>query len=153
MRIESKTLAQMRREIKDAIIQKLNDARVPGGPLEDVESVVYGDRANLQDLNHYMIWVIPVAHVPVHRGGHTAQHDFTFGFVAMVKNIEDAQAGKDEAEDLAARVYDLIASDRTLGGVVGDVLANRFDPSYQAAANNSVFWGYTEFAFRTMRRE
>jgi len=153
MRIERKTLAQMRREIKDAIIQKLNDARTPGGALEDVESVFYGDRIELGQIKSSTVWVIPVPHTPVHRGGHTAQHDFTFGFVAMVKNIKDAQTGKDEAEDLAARVYDLISADRTLGGVVGDVLAQRIDPSYQAAANNSIFWAYVEFVFRTMRRE
>jgi phage gp37-like protein len=125
--IDTRNLAEIRKEIKDAILQKLQDAR--GNALSAVVSVVYGDQMEVGTIEEMpVVWILPVSHQPELKGGHTAIHDFIFDFVVMVHDLEST-SGKELAEELTARVYDVIVSDRTLEKKVFDVRALNFDPS------------------------
>jgi hypothetical protein len=149
--IDSRNLATIRREIKEAIISKLEGAKAD--VLADVSSIVYGDRADVGDIDNMpVVWVLPAPHTPDLISGHTAIHDFLFNFIVMVYDM-DNETGKDTAEDLSAKVYDVIVSDRSLGGKVYDVRPQSFDPSYEAVQNSSIYWASCEFAFRIQRRE
>lgn len=149
--IDSRNLATIRKEIKEAIILKLEEAKA--NTLADVSSIVYGDRADIGDVDNMpIVWVLPAPHQPDLVSGHTAIHDFLFNFIVMVHDF-DSENGKDTAEDLAAKVYDVIISDRTLGGKVYDVRPQSFDPSYEAVQNSNIYWASCEFAFRIQRRE
>jgi hypothetical protein len=149
--IDTRNLAEIRKEIKDVILQKLQDARAD--TLSAVASIVYGDQMEVGTIEEMpVVWVLPVSHQPELKGGHTALHDFIFDFVVMVHDL-DSTAGKELAEELTARVYDVIVSDRTLGKKVFDVRPLNFDPSYEAVANSNVYWASCEFAFRIQRRE
>lgn len=149
--MDTRSLAEIRREIKDQIMTKLEEAR--SGTLSAVASIVFGDRTDVGNVEHMpLVWVLPSSHQPELRGGHSAIHDFTFSFVVMVHDL-DATQGKDTADDLASLVYDVISTDRTLNGTVYDVRPLNVDPSYEAVANSNVYWSSIEFAFRIQRRE
>jgi hypothetical protein len=148
--IDSRNLAIIRREIKDSILQKIQEAR--SGTLSDLASIIYGDRADAGDINSMpMLWVLPAPHQPELKGGKTALHDFIFDFVLMVHS-DEPESGKDQAEDLTARVYDVISSMRSMQNLF-DVRPLSFDPSFEAVANSNVYWASCEFAFRIQRRE
>jgi hypothetical protein len=149
--IDTRNLAEIRKEIKNAILQKLQDAR--SDTLSPVVSIVYGDQMEVGTIEEMpVLWVLPAPHQPELKGGHTALHDFIFAFVVMVYDLE-SNTGKELAEDLTARVYDVLVSDRTLGKKVFDVRPLNFDPSYEAVVNSNVYWASCEFAFRIQRRE
>lgn len=149
--VDGRSLAAIRRDIKDQIVAKLEEARA--GALSAVASIVFGDRTDVGEVNQMpLIWILPTPHQPELQGGHTAIHDFTFSFVVMVHELDAAQ-GKDVADDLASLVYDVISADRTLNGIVYDVRPLNVDPSYEAVANSNVYWSNVEFTFRIQRRE
>jgi hypothetical protein len=149
--VDGRSLAEIRRDIKDQIIAKLEEARA--GALSAVASIAFGDRTDVGEVNQMpLIWVLPTPHQPELRGGHTAIHDFTFSFVVMVHEL-DATQGKDIADDLASIVYDVISADRTLNGMVFDIRPLNVDPSYEAVTSTNVYWSNVEFAFRIQRRE
>ena len=152
MSISDKSLAAIRQDIKSALTDKLEAATATGEPLEGVGSVHYGEQANLHAVRFPIVWIIPAAHRPELKGGHTAMHDFTFDFVALTSS-QDAAAGREEAEGLQARVYDLITADRKLGGVVQDVRPLNYDPSHTATRARHVHYAGCRFAFRITRRE
>jgi deoxyhypusine synthase len=99
-----------------------------------------------------VLWILPASHQPELKGGHTALHDFIFDFIVMVQDLESITE-KELAEEITARIYDVIVSDRTLGKKVFDVRALNFDPSYEAVANSNIYWASCEFVFRLQRRE
>ncbi|WP_044639736.1 hypothetical protein [Risungbinella massiliensis] len=147
--IDSRNLAAIRKEIKDNIISKLEETK----PETGVVSIVYGDRTDIGNINMMpVVWILPSSHQPELRGGHTATHDFLFDFICMVHDL-DSEIGRETAEDITAKVYDVISLDRTLNGKVFDVRPLNFDPSFEAAANSSVYWASCQFAFRIQRRE
>lgn len=77
--IDSRNLAEIRKEIKDAILKKLQDARAD--TLSLVASIVYGDQMEVGTIEEMpVIWILPVSHQPELKGGHTAHHDFIFDF-------------------------------------------------------------------------
>lgn len=152
MRIQNKNLAQIRKEIKDGIFETLQTAQIIDGPLYDLRTIHYGDRANISESQMPGLWVLPNTHVPNLLGGHTAQHDFNFSFVAMVYEY-NAGEGAEQAEDLAARVYDVLISDRTLGRRVHDVRPTSYNPAESAGDSNSIFLCSFDMAFQIQRRE
>lgn len=152
MKIQDKNLAAIRKEIKGGIMETLQAAQADGGPLKDVQAVHYGDRANISENQMPGLWILPNSHTPELLGGHTAQHDFNFSFVAMVYEY-NAGEGAEQAEDLAARVYDVLISDRTLGRRVHDVRPTSYNPAESAGASNSIFLCSFDMAFQIQRRE
>lgn len=152
--INTESLADLRRKIKAEILAKIEEARQPGGLLETINHVSYGDRATVEMVDNMpSLWVLPLPHVPEIRGGHTALHDFIFDFIVMTYSL-DEQAGREQAEDLAATIYDVLNSmRRSSADSFFDVRPQSIDPSFEAAAGSAVYWSSCEFAFRIQRRE
>jgi hypothetical protein len=148
----SQNLAQIRKDLKDAIIAKLKDAMQPGGSLQDVKNVLYGNRAKIGQVNPPIAWVIPDTHVPDVSAHSRAWHNFNFDIIGVIKNI-DPELGADQAEDLAARIYDVIMADRKLGGLVHDITPTGVNPAYEAGQNTQLHWAAVSFSFRIPRVE
>lgn len=146
--IESRSLAEIRKDIKDAIIAKLQDAKTSGN-LTDVKYINYGNRTR-GDVKIPAVWVIPAAHTPEMAGASRVQHDFTFDFAVIVKD-NDPEKGAEMAEDLASRVYDTMTSDRKLNNLVFDVIPTRIDPAYEVESSNNTFWASCQLVFRIQR--
>ena len=150
--IQEENLATIRQSIKDAILARIEDAREEGGDLEEVRSVIYGHRTKVHEIKVPAVWVVPAPHDPQTISGHTVDHGFRFDFAALVESYDPAD-GINDAEDLKARLYDLISDDRNLDGEVYDVAPVRYDPTYQMAAADQLFWSACQFEFRVRRRE
>lgn len=146
--MNNKSLAQYRKDIKDGILAILKDNQLDGQLLSDVKSIHYGNRTKQGDLKLPSVWVIPASHVPQQEGSHRMMHDFTFDFVALVRS-NDPDKGFEAAEDLAARIYDIITEDRSLRGNVFDVIPLRIDPSFEVGTQNTqTYWAAIQVAFR-----
>lgn len=148
MSIRNKPLKDLYKDVRDAVIQKLKDDE----RLSDIKDVVYGERKRIGSLKSPAIWIVPESYQPELRGGHTAMHDITFNFVVLVKHTKP-QEGLQQAEDFSMTVYDVIAGDRRLDGLVSDVRPMRVDPAYEAGNNTQLYWSAVQFAFRLQRRE
>lgn len=148
MSVSNKSLHELFNEIREAIINKLET----DSNLTDIKEVVYGERQRIGRLKSPAIWIIPEPYTPDLRGGRTAQHDFTFNFVVLVKG-NDPQEELKEAERLAMTVYDVFTADRTLGGLVSDVRPMRVDPAYEMGNSTQLYWSAVQFVFRLQRRE
>lgn len=155
-KIYTGALADIAQEVRDAIEATITAARAPGETLADVVHVVIGDRERIGKLETPAVWVIPNRHRPSREGhgGHTATHDFTFSFVAMVRN-DDPEQGKADAMDLVYRIYDTMLEDRSLGDqFVEDVIPIEVDPeARRAATSKRLFFASTDIAVRVRRRE
>ncbi|MBD1373751.1 hypothetical protein IC620_15500 [Hazenella sp. IB182357] len=102
---DSRNLADIRKEIKTELLAKLKST----DGLKNIQTVVYGDRVNIGKTSSMpLLWVLPVPHQPDLRGGHTELHDFTFTFVTMAYSVNNPEDGKEQAEDLTAKVYDVL---------------------------------------------
>lgn len=148
MSVSRKSLAELFDEIRESIESKLKEHV----SLEAIKDVVYGERQRIGNLKSPAIWIVPEPYQPELRGGRTAQHDFTFNFVVLVKGNNPQEALK-EAERLSMTIYDVFTEDRTLGGLVSDVRPMRVDPAYEAGNNTQLYWSAVQFSFRLQRRE
>lgn len=146
----NKSLSQLRKEIKDEIFNKLNAEIGVGKTLHDVQSVIYGDRVNQGNLKIPAVWVLPASHIPQTTGGNRVTHDFTFDFVALTRD-NNPDKGIELAEDLAARVYDIITQDRTLNNVVYDVIPGNIEPSKILDSTKQLYWSSISVSFRVQR--
>lgn len=146
----NRSLAQIRKEIKDALLEIVRDA-VSRGEIMKFEKLIYSDRIRAGNLEFPCLWIVPASHTPEVVGMNAEQHDFRFFFVTLVKD-SDIDAGKETAEDLAARVYDLIMKDRELKKTVHDTIPGVFDPAHQDAGGKNIFWASVEMIFRVRRR-
>lgn len=148
MSIKKQPLKDLFKEVRDTIKLKLQEEE----SLSEIKKVVYGEMQRIGALQTPTIWIVPESYQPELRGGHTAQHDFTYDFVVLVKDM-NPETGLQKAEDLAMTVYDTLSGDRTLGGLVSDVRPTRVDPAYEAGNSTQVYWSAVQFAFRLQRRE
>ena len=144
-------LAQIRKDLKDAIMNKLKTA-MQSGTLQDAKSLIYGNRAKIGSVNPPIIWVIPNSHVPDVSAHSRAWHNFNFDFLAVTKHVEPEKAA-DQAEDLAARIYDVIIADRHLDGLVHDITPTSVDPAYEAGQSTQLYFAAVSFSFRIPRVE
>jgi len=120
--------------------------------LQEINSVVYGERQRIGTLKSPSIWIVPEPYQPELRGGKTAINDITFDIVVLVKGNQPEKELQ-QAEDLAMTVYDIMVEDRTLGGLVVDVRPTRVDPAYEAGQSTQLYWSAVQFVFRLQRRE
>jgi hypothetical protein len=148
MSVSRKPLVELFNEIREAIIEKLKEHE----SLEEIKDVVYGERQRIGTLQSPAIWIVPEPYQPELRGGRTAQHDFTFDFVVLVKGTQPQESLK-EAERLSMTIYDVFTEDRTLDGLVSDVRPMQVDPAYEAGSNTQLYWSAVQFVFRLQRRE
>jgi len=148
MSVNTKPLVELFNEIREAIITKIESHE----SLTDIQEVVYGERQRIGKLKSPAVWMVPEAYAPELKGGRTAQHDFTFDFVVLVKGNNPQEELK-QAEALSMTLYDVFTADRTLGGLVSDVRPMRVDPAYEAGNNTQLYWSSVQFAFRLQRRE
>jgi len=148
MGASNKSLIELFNGVREGIITKLETD--PG--LTEVEEVVYGERQRIGRLKSPAVWMVPEPYTPQLRGGRTAQHDFTFNFVVLVKG-NSPQEDLKQAETLSMTIYDVFTADRTLGGLVDDARPLRVDPAYEAGNNTQLYWSSVQFAFRLQRRE
>ena len=148
MSIQRKALADTYRDIREKAIEKIKNH----SDLTDVKDIIFGEKKRVGSLNTPAIWIVPSAHVPQLRGGHTAQHNIPLDFVTFVKHYEP-QEGLKQAQDLALRIYDVILEDRTLDGLVNDVKPTRVDPAYEIGQSKQVYWSAVQFEFSLQRRE
>lgn len=148
MSVNTKPLYETFAEIREAIIKKLKEHE----SLEEIKDVIYGERRRIGSLRSPAIWIVPEPYQPELRGGRTAQHDFTFNFVVLIKGNDPEESLK-QAERLAMTVYDVLVENRTLDGLVSDVRPLRVDPAYEGGNNTRLYWSAIQFAFRLQRRE
>lgn len=148
MSVSKKPLVELFNEIRETIISKLKEHEA----LSEINDVVYGERQRIGALKSPAIWIVPEPYQPELRGGRTAQHDFTFNFVVLVKGNEPQEALK-QAETLSMTIYDVFTEDRTFGGLVYDVRPTQVDPAYEAGNNTQLYWSSVQFIFRLQRRE
>ena len=151
--IENRTIADIRRDIRDAIKALLKGEQVEGGRLFEV-FLHYGTAIDAGDADHLpLVWRIPHSYTPEVIGGHKAQHNIPFEFVCVTYNSDDPEAGKDAAEDLASAVYDILMRDRSLGGRVADVIPGTIDPAFEFGGNPATFAAAVNFSYPMLRRE
>lgn len=141
-------LATIYKGIRDELITLLKESP----DLDEIKGVIFGERQRIGSLQTPSIWIVPNSYSPVLSGGHKAQHDIPFDFVVFVKDLEP-ERGLQKAQDLALTVYDVIAADRTLNGLVHDVRPTQVTPSYEAGQSTQLYWAAVQFAFRLQRRE
>lgn len=147
--ISRKNIAEIRQDIRTEIENKLNDAKA--NDLSDVKTIVYGDAVDVNNLKLPAIWILPLPHKPDLKTGHSVVHDFTFSFISLVKEYK-TEKGAERAEDLNARVYDVLIQDRTLNKTVFDVRPVEFNPG-ESGFDDDVYMARFDMAFRLQRRE
>jgi hypothetical protein len=145
-----KNLADIRKELKGAIQAKIQEA-MKTGTLTEAKTLLYGSKANVTKLSTAAVWIVPEAHIPDVSAARRAWHNFNFDFAAVVKDI-DPEKGADRAEDLAAKIYDVIMADRSLGGLVHDITPTSVEPAYEAGVNQ-LHWAAVSFSFKIPRVE
>ncbi len=151
-----KSLFQLKEDIKDGILDLLNDCQSgnitfnDGDSLVDIETITYSDRIKSGRLELPAIWVIPDRYTPEVAGARSEEHRIPYWFVALVKDNEVVK-GKREAERVASRVYDLFLENRKLNGSCNDIVPGAIDPAYQRGERNNVFWAGIQLLF-TVRR-
>lgn len=148
MTVRKETLSDLFLGVRNTVIEKLKEHEL----LKDVKDVVYGERKRIGTLKSPAIWIVTEPYTPELRGGRTAQHDFTFNFVVLVKGSNPEETLK-EAERLSMIVYDVLVEDRTLGNKVSDVRPLRVDPAYEVGNSTQLCWSSVQFSFRLQRRE
>ncbi len=146
----NQNIATIRKDVKDEIIEVLEDATAVNEDLEDVKKVAYSERIESASIDLPMIWVLPEPHTPEIVSVRQEEHGFTFFFVALVRNI-DVEVGKEEAEDIAARVYDHLMKDRQLNGKVHDIRPGLFNPAYQRSDSRQIYWAACQLIFIVRR--
>lgn len=146
--MNGKSLATIFHEIREEVIRKLEESEL----LKEIKEIVYGERQRIGSLKSPAIWIIPDAYTPEIRGGHTIQHDIPFYFAVFVKS-PNPEEGLKKAQELSFNVYDVLISDRTLGGIVNDVVPLRVDPAYEVGNSTQLYWSAVQFIFRLQRRE
>lgn len=122
-------LYQHLEEIAQAVLAKLEAARVEGQALADVVNIVRGDRARTDKVRTPALWVFPGPDNIEAAGGQTNDHKIEYIVVALVSD-KDPEAGHAAANDLAGRAYTVLLADKTLGGTVHGLRPVRFEQSY-----------------------
>lgn len=151
--VSNLNLFEERKKVINQIMSKLEEERTETGLLHDVKAVVYGDRTNMDNITEQpTVWIIPAAHAVDLVSGHTAIHDFTFDFVSMLIDY-DSDKGKDQVEDVSARVYDSLVKNRSQNDVIFDVRPLIYNPASEALENSNVYFASVQLAFRIQRRE
>lgn len=148
MSVSRTPLHELYQVIKNEITEKLKEHEL----LSEVKEVIYGEQARIGNIQSPAIWIVPEPYQPQLRGGRTAQHDFTFNFVTLVKSVKPGD-GLEEAQEMAMKVYDVLTEDRTLNNLVSDVRPLRIDPAYDAGKSLQLYWSAVQFGFRLQRRE
>lgn len=118
-------------EIITAVVNKLQAATVEGQPLEEVESVVRGDRARPRPPVP-SLWVFAETAQPQHSPRTIAETwHLPIVITPVVKESEEPEDGYKKATELAAKARSIVIKDRSLGlrAYVQDVRSGRFEPS------------------------
>lgn len=128
-------------EILDAVVETLKGANVKGGLLEEVETIVRGDRARPRPS---LPGLFVYADVARNEHAHRALHEtwaLPVIIVATVKNDDDPEEGYREATALAARARSVaITKGRRLGlDFVQDVASTQFEASGPWMREGSLF--------------
>lgn len=146
------TLAQHIAQIMEAVEGILNDARADGQVLQDVQSVVRGDRIVAEQVKTPGLWIYPGADLIEPSGGAATIHNVELIVVAVVQGY-DPRVGAEAATDLAARAYDVLLADRTWRGTVHEVRPVRFDPSAERFRSKQLYAATAVLTGRVRRRE
>ena len=134
--------------VRSAVTDRLtNDVSLVG-----INEVIYGERQRIGQVASPALWIVPESWQPELQGGVTVQHDISFTVVSLVKSSRP-QEGLREAEDWIMKVYDVLVSDRSLGGLVSDVRPMQVDPAHEAGNNTQLLYAAVRFDFRLKRRE
>jgi len=163
MKPAQKKMHELRKDIKGNLLQILEEARNPeegydGTTIEEFPKIIYSTKARAKDLRPsgqkdpeaMALWVIPFPHTPTTTGVRSEQHDFTFFFVVFVYS-RDLEKGKEEAEHLSAKVYDVLSENRGLNCNIYDVIPGEFDPAYDDYEGQNVYWAGFQMNFRVRR--
>ncbi len=142
----NKTFVQVRKEIKDALIAKLENATV-SGILTDVKAVVYGDRTTIGTMKTPTLWILPASHVPELAGGARIVYNFTYDIVALI-NSSDPEKGCELAEDIIGRALSIILADRKLNNTCDEVIPIRIDPAFKGEPASNLYWASAQFIFQ-----
>lgn len=145
MGILKQKINEIRKNIKQEVRAELEDM----GP-----KVVYGELAKKSNLDLPMIWFFPAPHTPEPAGANSEQHGFNYYFVALVKNNQGIETGKEEAEDLLARIYDRVTrvdQGNKIRQVCHDVVPGQYNPAYRRADSKRIFWASCEISFVVRR--
>lgn len=130
--------------ILDAIVAAIEAATaVPGSGLEDVKSVVRGERARPMPLMP-AVWVVPQpAEATQSTYGNEEAWRMPVALAALVK-ADDAETGTRTAQRIAARaagVAKAIHADPSLDGCEVDVRMRAFDGAARSTeSNRNLFW-------------
>jgi hypothetical protein len=132
-------LAEAVEAILDAMIAAVDEAREPDGPLEDIRSVVRGDRARPQPAMP-AVWVVPEpASCDATTGARAAiAETWTMPVrIAALVSSDDPEAAGREVVRIAALARRAVLGDRRLGlPYVNDVTSTRFDAAVRRAERN-----------------
>lgn len=106
---------------------KLNDARLSGGLLEDVNTIIRADQTRPKPLTP-AVWIFPKPAMQTQKLSLTESWDLPVQLVAIVKE-KDPLIGYNKAFMLASRARSVILETRNLGlGYVRDTLSQSFEP-------------------------
>lgn len=134
------SLAEHAEQIITALLNLLEGQRTPpSGTLQDVKSIIRGDRTTPGKLPPPALWVFPGPDMIQPAGGHANIHNFEF-IVAAVVQHSDPEEGHKAATNLAARAYDVLLLDKSWNNTVHTVVPVRFDPSYEKGNAANLYW-------------
>lgn len=135
----------IRKDLKDAIRDEIEKLDLP---------VVYGELTESKNLDLPIYWYFPMPHVPEITGSHSEQHNFNYGFVAMVKHVDGVEEGKEKAEKLQAELYDHVTradAGNLIRGKCHNILPGQYNPAYRRGDSQRIFWASCEIAFIVRR--
>lgn len=116
--------------ILNAVFEKLKAAQEEGELLEEVETVVRGDRARPRPMTP-ALWVFAEQANPTHTPT-SMQESWELPLVLTpIYKTDIPEEGYEKASEMAAKARSVILKDRTLGlrEIVQDTRSGRFEPS------------------------
>lgn len=141
--MEEKYFSEALNEILNAIQTKLESAIQDGELLQDVKTIVRGDRTTAKPVTP-AIWIFSGVAVPMPGSYHTIveRWELDIQLISVVYNT-NTEEGYKEANDVVARAKRILLADRTLGFGHGtffqDIRSKEFDCSNPAFVKGNFY--------------
>lgn len=147
-----RNLAEIRQQIQDALVDRIESEMASEGHLSDIEKVDYGNKVEFNQIkgNTPYCWIIQAPHTPEVGSVNAEDHGFKFQF-ALLTTDNDPVQGRKDSEDIMARTYDVITEYRRLNNTVHDSFPGELRWGLDFPKGNNYFWSGFEFIYKVRR--
>ena len=141
--MEEKYFSEAIDEILNAIQTKLENATQDGELLQDVKTIVRGDRTSAKPVTP-AIWIFSGMATVLEGSQHTIVERWELPIqIISVAYQTNSEQGYKEANDIASRAKRILIADRTLGfghgTFIADIRSKSFDSSNPAFVNGNYY--------------